>query len=175
MITPLTTSCVVSGEGRGPVSVDGRLLAASGDPLSGMKMEIVLPHSYGVREKDLAPGQAMDFASPRRVLQLVSDESGRFQGDFGEQTYQTSLWLFPPRGSVPAAPPAPTLLLRFPADPSECYVLLTDRASVQVMKPSGATIPLGESRLARAAVRAETVARSAPGTRAVVELVRAQD
>lgn len=168
-----SVACVSPGMGRGQLSVEGRLMSVSGDPLSDVEMEVLLPRAYGLRAGEVAAGQKMDFSSPRRRLHLKTDEQGRFEGGLGEHSYAAELWVFPPLGAVPAAPPPPAFLVRLPGLSDENYYLCTDQGACIVMRPDGSEIPMSESLLASAQATSETISSPAPGsaTRARFTLV----
>lgn len=169
----LSTGCVSPGRAVGPLKVEGVLLSATGDPMPGVDVEVLLPQAYGTRSKELRAGEAMDFGMPRRELRLKTDGQGRFEGDLGEQTYAVDLWVFPPKGTVPPAPPSPAFLVRLPGLSDENYYACTDKGACLVIRANGERIPMERSFLVRGDARTETFAsaNSASGTLARLELV----
>ncbi len=166
-----TTGCVSRGSSWGTLSVEGRILDPAGNPIEGMKLEVLLPQAYGLREKELAAGQAMDFGKPKRLARFETDADGKFEGTMGEQGYQRDVWVFPPRGPVPAAPPPPAFLIRMPGITDESYYICTDRGICIVMQPDGGQIPLSSSSLMRVDSSAHVVQASNPGTEARIEMI----
>jgi hypothetical protein len=167
----LTTGCVSRGSASGMVAVQGRVVDTSGRPIEGLKLEVLLPQAYGLREKELAAGQKMDFGMPKRVGRYETDAKGQFEGSMGEQGYQRDVWVVPPRGPVPASPPPPAFLVRLPGISEENYYVCTEKGVCVVMKPDGARIPLSESKLVRADSNTHVIPASRPGTQAVIEMV----
>ncbi len=167
----MTTGCVSRGSSWGTLSVQGHILDALGKPVEGLKLEVLLPQAYGIREKELESGQAMDFGVPKRLARFETDANGRFEGTMGDQGYQRDVWVFPPRGPVPAAPPPPSFLIRMPEISDENYYVRTERGTCVIMKPNGAHIPLANSRLVRLDSSAHVVPGGNPGTEARIEMV----
>lgn len=169
----LSLGCVSPGTSRGSLSVEGQLLDASGEPLQGEVIELLLSRAYGTRERDLAAGQAMDFGSPKRLLQMTTDAEGRFEGELGEQAFAVDMWMFPPRGAVPAAPPPPALLIRLPEISGENYYACAEKGVCTVMRPNGTKIPIQDSRLVRGEVKVETASPANQGitTKTGIELI----
>lgn len=110
----LLAGCAAPGSTLTRSSIRGKLLDRQGQPLSGQKVEVSLPSSYGLQGLDSAMGKPEDYGHRDETAVLRTDRNGEFHHLFQVRTRSVTYFLLPPLGPVPRQPPRPYYEIRTP-------------------------------------------------------------
>ena len=110
----LLIGCAAPGSVLTRSSIHGKLLDRRGQPVSGQRVEVLLPSSYGLEGMDRIQGQPEDYGHHDETVVLRTDRNGEFRHLFEARTRSIMYFLLPPIGPVPRQAPKPSLQIRTP-------------------------------------------------------------
>lgn len=125
-----STACSLPNSKMTTISVSGRLMNQSGQPIPQKPIELTLPSTYGLSEIDTEYSSPESLGRETRRVVVETDSMGSFNYSFREVPYSTALWILPPLGNFPKSPPQPQFLMRVMDHPNDIYSLEVDEKDI---------------------------------------------
>jgi hypothetical protein len=126
----LSTACSLPNSKLTTISVSGRLVSKTGQPVSNQPIEVTLPASYGLSEIDAEYSSPESLGRETRRAIVRTDSMGSFTHSFTEVPYSTALWILPPLGNFPKTPPQPQFLMRVMDNPDAVYSMAVNKEDI---------------------------------------------
>jgi len=156
LLAVLFTACVAPGSSIGHLSIRGSVESTKGEPLPDHLIEFLLPAAYGLGGLDLVFNKPEDFGHQDRWFSAITDQSGTFSYDLGQQVYHVGCWILPPIGCRPKHPPGPFLLIRVLGFPGEQYAVQTHDGKFRILGADGSELDSSEAHITQILATSES-------------------
>lgn len=107
LVSAMLVGCAAPGSSITRHSIRGSIVDSRGHGVSGQRIDVVLPASYGLGGLDTYFGQPSDYGHHDRRVTLTTDRKGTFYHVFDPSIYHITFFLLPPLGTFPRQPPKP--------------------------------------------------------------------